>query len=125
MKLIINTKTLINATNESIAILKDFDSSLKVDLTEQDLVQHIVQDCATLKHYSASVVGDELVFEMSDELLFKAIRSYARIAGLVLPVVKAVKCLLDGLKPFLKSEVESFNNFAAERIVVEQEPTTV
>jgi hypothetical protein len=125
MKLIINTKTLINATNESIAILKDFDSSLKVDLTEQDLVQHIVQDCAALKHYSASVVGDELVFEMSDELLFKAIRSYARIAGLVLPVVKAVKGLLDGLKPFLKSEVESFNNFAAERIVVEQEPTTV
>jgi hypothetical protein len=62
---------------------------------------------------------------MNDQLLFKAIRSYARIAGLVLPVVKAIKGLLDGLKPFLKSEVKSFNNFAAERIVVEQEQTTM
>ena len=103
MQIIISAATALSISNAATdAINEIFNETTKHgdmnDLINNDYV-----------NFTSNVINDNVVVEINDELFFKYMNMYVRIAKIVAPFIKPIMSLLGSIKTDLK-DIERFMN---------------
>jgi hypothetical protein len=116
MKITISKNTLSTAVTESAQIYSAIDPSLGGSIAAMapiasDLIR---AEFSNLKHFSSTETDEEFTLVINDEVLIKAIRMYANIARLVMPVFTSVCALIKAFMPAFQGELRAYEKFAME-----------
>lgn len=97
MKLIISTSTIERLNREAADIVEAL-----LDIRPE---QHPVEEITDKANFSVTKLGEDVVYELNDEGLFKYMALYLKIARIVAPIMK----LMSELNSEVNAVVEFYN----------------